>query len=43
MDTQDLAPLKKLGLAQKDLAHKAEIDRSYIGVVEHGELNQTDW
>lgn len=32
---------KQLGLTQEDLAHKAEIDRSYIGGVERGERNLT--
>ena len=49
MRSQDLAGLgnrirehrKQLGLTQEDLAHKAEIDRSYIGGVERGERNLT--
>jgi transcriptional regulator with XRE-family HTH domain len=49
MDSQDLTKLgnrireqrKKLGLTQEDFAHKAEIDRSYIGGVERGERNLT--
>lgn len=49
MRSQDLARLgnrirehrKQLGLTQEDLAHKAEIDRSYIGGVERGERNLT--
>ena len=32
---------KQLGLTQEDLAHKAAIDRSYIGGVERGERNMT--
>jgi len=49
MDTQDMIMLgdriraqrKKLGFTQEDFAHKAEIDRSYIGGVERGERNLT--
>jgi len=49
MYSQDLIKLgnrireqrKQLGLTQEDLAHKAEIDRSYIGGVERGERNLT--
>lgn len=49
MDTQHLVRLglrireerKKLGLTQEDLAHRAGIDRSYIGGVERGERNLT--
>lgn len=30
---------KQLGLTQEELAHKADLDRSYVGGVERGERN----
>ncbi|MBI3652956.1 MAG: helix-turn-helix transcriptional regulator [Acidobacteria bacterium] len=30
---------KDAGLSQEGLAHKAELDRSYVGAVERGEVN----
>ncbi|WP_322963401.1 helix-turn-helix domain-containing protein [Sphingomonas fuzhouensis] len=49
MNSQDLLTLgerlrqrrKDLGWTQEDLAHRAEIDRSYIGGVERGSRNLT--
>lgn len=32
---------KSLGLSQEDLAHAADLDRSYVGRVERGEQNLT--
>jgi len=30
---------KDAGLSQEGLAHKADLDRSYVGAVERGEIN----